>query len=696
MRLYPLLPWPLIIATVSLSLFMVWLTWRNGFDWSKKRRLAMTSLRLASLAILFLMIIAPGITIRDRALRRSHIIFLLDGSESMAVSDVRKDTRFAAGLGTLQKLLGDNRDFEKHVYIFNDRMTPAEDRDSFGQYTPRGSTNLKHAFETSTRDLDKSAIAAAVIITDGLDQSEFRGTEGIPIFAVKTGTALSSVPDLRVADFKTPETVFAGEEISLSIPIEMTGFASTQQIKLESTVDGKTESEKTFMLVSGQSIEAPFKTILKSPGIHKLSFSLNQLDGEISVLNNHRNIFIEVKEKLITTLLYFPILNNSFRPLIRMMRDSGKKFSAVYKVREGIFQVAGNIRSDNFENGLPKSAEALKNIDLIVLGAGNASLFNAAEQKVLEQYLADGGNLTILGGSDSFGAADGNTVFNAMLPVRTAGARFADMAFTVAPPENSPKSFEEFTLYSGALRGLNLVDGIKSGSNILLFAQADKPYPLVVSMPYGRGMITAILSNSFHLWGRPEQRSAAFQHFWEQLLGHAGSLRDERLKFTVNATPMAAGEILKIKASAADAEFIDAAILPFGGAETHQTIRLSKDNNFYGEIPDLPEGQWILRLTAKLRNDENILRHAVINIGATVHENPDIKVSDEHFLRFTAHERIFLPHENKRLMDAVMSAVNQSNGEREWYPTLESPFFLLLLAIFLFAEWYLRRRFNMF
>ena len=692
MRFDPLLPYLLILSAGVVCLGAVW--WANRTS-CRKRVLGI--LRLCSLSLLVLMLLSPGVRLRQTDLSSFSLIFLLDGSASMSATDMPgRISRYSAARSALQRLLDDSFDgCRKYVYLFNHRTVPADDPGQTELFSPFGNTDLKLAVDTADRDLGLSSAAALVILTDGLDHSDFRGlSSGVPVFAVRTGSDLEHVPDLRIDSFRSPSALRAGEELELKIPVSLRGAGGAVRVQLNFTVDGKASGGESFDLAPGERREIPFRTSFAKPGLHEIRLELNRLSDEASFLNNTRELMIEVREDDLSPVLYFPVLTNTFRPLTRLFRQTGRKFTAVYQLRKGVFQVIGNSPERTCDRGIPSDPGAMKSTDLLFLGSGCAEDYSDAEIRSMEQYVSNGGVLLIYGGPGAFGSGK-NHLFSAMLPVRSAQSRFTDAVFRLKSAENP--LFGDLLKEPLSIRGLNLVDHVKSGAEILLNAVGDKTYPLVVSMPYGRGKVIAVLTNSLHRIGSPEKRPRYFRTFWENLLVHAGEGIGERLEISA-PRQIPEGGTLTVTASADRTLSAEAFLLP-ANAPSDRSRR--RKVSFQGRLgtavfSDLPAGKYILEVRAEDPKSGVLRRYLPVYVGESAAENDDLKVSDDHFMRFTTHGRVYLPEETDRLRSDLHALLRRTSVDHEWHPVFDTPFFLIALFLLLMTEWFLRRRYNLF
>ncbi len=694
-------------------MWLVWWVTRNGFDLTPRRKYLLGGLRLAAIIVVLAMMLCPGVVVRELNRQRSNVVVLLDRSESMQTVDAGGDAnRLDAAAKTLEQLRqADFSGCKVSFYQFNQNTEPIKDADDMGVLAAFGGTDLKRAFATIDRDIGFSRTAAVIVLSDGLDHSGFSGSQsGLPVFAVRYGSELTTVPDLRIDTFRQPEMLSVNEEMSLDVPVALSGFPAGAKASLVMSVDGKREKAETLELKSGEVKTINLRHVFNTPGIHSVKLTLNRLEREAGYLNNERELFGEGAENKNNVAAYFPVLTNSFRPLVRQLSGSGKKFTAVYKVKGNTFPVLGSEVEPALRQGLPRTADAMKNIDLLVLGANREGLLSPAEEVVLEQYVNNGGNLILLGGTESFGRIPANSPLYRLMPVRSDRVDFAAGNFAVKVPEMNKNSFSarmaELCGGGAVLKGINRVDGVKDGAEVLLWAEQQSRYPLVASLNYGRGKVIAVLTNSLHLWGQGgRERDVNFGVFWEQMIAFAGSSRDDMLKISVNTLNPRTDERLNVSVTAGLPETelvkpsfsLTAGLFQVGDGKAGQRRTLVRQGPlFSAEFEPLKPGRYVLEVSCRGDGRELRKRYRLITAGNDVAEMSDLKVTNGNFLKYCTSGRVYGPEEFNAMRDDVLRTIRKNDIEREWYPVFETPWFFAAVLLLAGLGWGLRRRFNLF
>jgi len=716
---YPLLPAWLILLLLLLSAGAAVYSYRhrNPAVEPWQHQLLLT-LRMLSVACVTLMLLCPGHIIEDRNLEKSHLVFLLDRSSSMATKDLRDEqSRLSQAVAFLQK----NRfkrlaDYPIATYSFNNQTQRHTGTDELGALKPEGGTDFKQAFARIDKDIGLNRTAAVVLITDGIDTSGFKGSElAVPILSVQAGTDMAKARDLGIEPFKCPDKVNQGEELTLEIPLLLQGYPQEKEATFSVSVDALPVHTATLKLSSGRAHTETVKTVLPKTGVHVIRIECQTFPDEVSALNNHRELAVEVVKAKDEVAAYFPLLNNSFRPLLReFLKEEEGAFTAVYKVAGENYRVRGRKINAAFNNGLPKNADQLKDVTCLILGAHNGELLSPAESLVLEQYVNKGGSLICLAGTDSYGKIPADSPLQRLLPVVNLEDSFRSGDFRVVPDPAADAAFSEQIRQIIAdnknspelvINGINQVKDIKANAKVALWAEGESRLPLLVWQPYGRGKVIALLSNAFSQWGAPDRRDDNFGRFWRQLVAFAKNLDEDAdlLKVSLPKTELAADERVTVTAIARHPQgtnqtvTVKADVFPVDSDTPVETLSLDKKTDcFMGELAGLKPGRYVLRVSSQDGQEVLRMRYKLLLVGDVLGENARIRSDREAFRTYSSEKHIFGLDEAGRLEDMLSEAVRKNVIQREKFLIFENPAFFLAAVLLLLTEWFLRRRFNLF
>ncbi len=719
MNFYPLLPLWLILLLLTLSAGVAVYSYRRRNPAVEPwQHTLLLSLRMASLALVTLMLLCPGHMTEERNLDKSHLVFLLDRSSSMATRDI------ANGQSRLERaaaFLRESRfkrlsDYPFAYYSFDSQSQRHPDTATFAALKPAGGTDLKQVISRVDKDIGLNRTAAFVLLSDGIDHSGFKGNEiSIPILSVQVGTDLAKVKDLGIEPFKCPDKISEGEELNLEIPILLQGYPSEQRVSFRVLLDGVPFHTATPDLNSGRVHTEAVKTTLPKTGVHTLRIEVDVLPDEVAEINNRRELAVEVVSAKEEVAAYFPILNNSFRPLLReFTKDDESSFTAVYRVSGETYRMMGRKMNNLFQSGLPKNADSLQNVTCLILGSHNGDQLSPAEALVLEQYVNKGGSLICLAGADSFGKLPSGSPLFRLLPVVNLERSFLSGTFRVVP---DPAVRDAFTDQVRAiiadnsasadftLNGINQIKDLKANAKVELWAEGETRQPLLVWHTYGHGKVVALLSNALHQWGSPEKRDENFGRFWRQLVSFAKSVDDDAdlLRVSLSKTELAPSESVTVTAIARhpggkeQALTVKADLFP-AESDTPVTTRAldKKTDCFMTELPGLQVGRYILRVSSQDGKEVLRTRYKLLVVGDVLEESANIRSDRENFRKISSEKHIFGPDEVEPLENKLIDAVRKNVVQREKFLIFETPAFFIALVLLLLSEWFLRRRFNLF
>lgn len=253
---YPILPLWLILALLILSVAVATWSYRHRnpavAPWQHTLLLA---LRVSALLIATFMLLCPGRMTEERNADKSHIVFLLDHSASMSTRDLpARQSRLEQTVEFINK----NRfkrltDYPLAFYAFNSGTQALEKPEAASELKAEGGTDLKQAVDRVDKDIGLNSTSAMVLLSDGLDDSDFKGSGiSVPIMSVQIGTDMSEVKDLGIEQFKSPTKISDGEELVLEIPLLLQGYPTEKQAEFKVLVDNVPIHTATLTLSSGR------------------------------------------------------------------------------------------------------------------------------------------------------------------------------------------------------------------------------------------------------------------------------------------------------------------------------------------------------------------------------------------------------------------------------------------------------------
>ena len=509
-----------------------------------------------------------------------------------------------------------------------------------------------------------------------------------PVFAVKFGSELNAVPNLSFGEFRVPEIARAGAALDLRLPVTLTGFDSPQQVEFKLSIDGEPVTTERFELRPGETRQVPVKAELAMAGLHRLTFELAPLPGEVTALDNRRTAAVDAEPDSRFTLISFARLSTGFRPLVRFFTRTRADFTALYPAgAAGGVRRIGSSAGKGFEKGLPNSAEALKPVGTLILGDFDEVGCSREQLAAVEAYVEQGGTLVLLGGSDSFSVTPGSAAAR-LLPFTPSPQQLPDVPLEITAPPESPFADR---LRPGTVRGLRAVESLKPGAAVLL--QAGE-FPLVVAMPYGRGQVAAILSPSLPLWGKnASERDANFGAFWSELSAWLSSRAAAQWRVELIPELPLPDEAVAIRVTPPpDTEEVIGTFSTAKGASRTLLFRRQNSGNFLSSItfPDGAAGE--LEVVARSKSRPEARRVVPIAVGKAMEESSELRTLDGNFRRIAAPERIYAPADLDRLAADLAELASHNATEREFRPVFETIWFLAAALLLAGLIWFMRRR----
>lgn len=672
----PLVPvWLLLLSLAAVGYCI--------FRTTTRRRLRLVCWLLAGL--LAFMAANPVVILRRPDDRTGRVAVLVDSSLSMGVRDAGSgESRFAAAdefARQLLRRLGNDVPVTRFDFDWQLREEHANE--------PAGAAHFRGAFAALDRRYGAGALAATVLLTDGGDLSGHRvESSDSPVFAVKFGSELNAAPNLSFGEFRVPETARAGASLDLRIPVTLTGFEAPRQVEFKLLVDGEPAASERFELRPGETRQIPVKAELAMAGLHRLTFELAPLPGEVTALDNRRTAAVDAEPDSRFTLISFARLSTGFRPLVRFFTRSKADFTALYPAGAagGVRRIGSNA-GKGFENGLPTMAEALKPVGMLILGDFDESAGSREQLAAVESYVEQGGTLVLLGGADSFSVTPGSPAAR-LLPFTPSAQKLPDVPLEISAPEESPFAGR---FAPGTVRGLRAVESLKPGASVLL--QAGE-FPLVVAMPYGRGQVAAILSPSLPLWGKnASERDANFGAFLAELSAWLGSRAAAQWRVELLPALPLPGEAVAIRVTPPpDTEEVIGSFSAGDAAARTILFRRQKSGNFLGAVtfPDGAAGE--LEILARSKSRPEARRVVPVAVGKAMEESSDLRTLDGNFRRIASPERIYAPADLDRLAADLAERISQSATERDFRPVFETIWFLAAALLLAGLIWFMRRR----
>lgn len=270
-------------------------------------KILLGSLRFFSLALLFLLLAEPFVTLEQQHHIDPSVAVLLDNSISAAIRDASVD-RKEQYLNRLNTVVSELEGFQTEYWKFDFRIAPIQQNPTIDSLSFDGEqTDIAGALTSITPRIEQKNIRAIVLVSDGNSNSganPLYSAEqlGLPIYAIPIGDT-AHPKDIQVRSVFANEITYVNTTIPINTTIEATGFPP-QNITVKLLENGMPISEKQIRISPEQtSYTLLFSYTPKQPGVQKLQISVDPLEGELSDQNNIRTSYVQVLESKRTVLL---------------------------------------------------------------------------------------------------------------------------------------------------------------------------------------------------------------------------------------------------------------------------------------------------------------------------------------------------------------------------------------------------------
>jgi hypothetical protein len=291
---YPIWVWalsPLIAALVTW-----WFYRKKGFPEmaGKWARVGMWAGRFLGLLILLLLITGPLIKTTHTVYEKPLIAIVADMSESMVMHASGKQTE-AKVKELLNGLPAELREkAEVKVLAMNDGISEYTDSTGFQAKV----SDFGQAFDQIGNGFGGMNLSAVLFLSDGIYN---RGEDPLnavrrlnaPVYTVAFGDS-SRRNDLILSRVKHNRTAYTGNDFPIEMTVEANGFKGKAcKIKVS-------EADKEIAVFNfnpntqRQFLNFPLMIKAGKKGMHEYKISIENMPGEISLMNNTRTIFIEV------------------------------------------------------------------------------------------------------------------------------------------------------------------------------------------------------------------------------------------------------------------------------------------------------------------------------------------------------------------------------------------------------------------
>jgi hypothetical protein len=265
----------------------------SGF--SRPLIISLAILRFITYSLIFFLVLSPLVRVISRDIEKPSIVVGVDNSTSMirGIDSVFLSTRLPAALKKIQSDLG--KQYDVKFFVFGQNVLESDSADFLD-----GKTDISAFLSfTNSRYFNRN-LGAVVLMSDGIYNSgenplyQVRNST-YPVLTVKFGDTTVN-RDLIISKVNHNRYVFKGNQFPVEIVVHARE-AGGESTRLSVTSEGKEIFTRQINVSSGNQVfTIPLFIEAGESGLKKFRILLEGIPGEISLENNVREIFVEVKE----------------------------------------------------------------------------------------------------------------------------------------------------------------------------------------------------------------------------------------------------------------------------------------------------------------------------------------------------------------------------------------------------------------
>ena len=287
------------LATVLLVAVCYFLTFGRL---QPRQWITLLALRILAIVIVVLLLFRPMFTYEKERVQRRSVIFLLDTSSSMSISDdAHGRTRFALASERVQQWWEQlDEPFDLHLIEFSERARELEDVKQLATLAPDGkATSLSRALVAATRVGPKQRdIEAILLLSDGVHNSARKPEEiarqlSTTVHTIGVGASLrgsATHRDVQLTGLNCADSLMLNNKARISASVEGVGLAG-RVIRVVLGDGGEVLDEVELTLddiEGGQEVEFEFRPTVK--GRHTYTVRVPPLEEVRIEENNARSV----------------------------------------------------------------------------------------------------------------------------------------------------------------------------------------------------------------------------------------------------------------------------------------------------------------------------------------------------------------------------------------------------------------------
>jgi uncharacterized membrane protein len=581
------------VALVALAVVAAILTYRaaRGRDSTARHKLVLTTLRLATLALVMFCLFRPVLVVKAAVSQQNFLAVLVDDSRSMQIADWNGKARadfirqeFVNQDSAASKALSDRFVVRQFRFSSTAQRIGAPAEMTFGG----SQTRLGTALDGVRQELAGLPLAGIVLVSDGADTTDASLSDAllnlkaasVPVFTVGVGQDRLT-RDIQVSRVNVPRTALKGTSLLVDAVITQAGYAG-ETVSLDVEDEGRiVGSQEVRLPADGEPAAVRVRFTAADPGSRRIRFRIAPRPGELVTQNNAREALIDVRDRR-EQILYFEGEPRFEYKFIRraVADDANLQIIGFLRTADNKYYRQELDNADQLAAGFPRTRDELFAYRGLILGSIEAGAFTGDQLRMIADFVERrGGGLLVLGGGRSFseGSYAGTPVADALpvvlerpqkavdppivsrLKVRPTRAGAAHAATQLGA--NEAESSTRWNTMPG-VTSVNALRAVKPGATVLLSGADERNRDQIVLayQRYGRGKALAFPIQDSWQWQMHASMPVddmTHENYWRQLLRWLVDGVPDHVETHTNADRVEAGETVAITAAVVDPTFVE-------------------------------------------------------------------------------------------------------------------------------------------
>ena len=350
------------ISTCIVIGFTFWIYRRTIPPVSGILRGLLFSFRTGALILVCFVAFGPILRLTFKENRKAFVGLLVDASSSMQITDngkLRGET--LRGLLSTPDIVSLQSRYHLQPYLLSDRTIPVQPLIPDSIFFEGNATDIAQALQTLREYRGESYLGGILLISDGNHNSgedplRVARDFNCPIFTVTIGESRPK-PDLLLSQVLTNDITYVGNQVPVEVSIRGVGFGG-RRISVRLHKDGEV-LDQNIVTIPPDGLEISLQLLFtpQEQGFQKMTVDISRLGGEVTHINNTHEFYIRVLKSKLKVLLLADAPSPDLAFLKRLLSTDENIHLIVRTQREG---------TTFYEGRFPALAET-KTVDLLIL-----------------------------------------------------------------------------------------------------------------------------------------------------------------------------------------------------------------------------------------------------------------------------------------------------------------------------------------